>query len=109
MMSLINLCCRKDMMVKYFSSLGLLVAVFSLVPIEGQWCLKCAWNRRLSERDGLVVKEDFEVLMQPKSAAAIIEEDVIVTVHSNYDAWSVHEMKGYKGEMASLLKMILSY
>ena len=47
--------------------------------------------------------------MQPKSAAAIIEEVVIVTVHSNYDAWSVHEIKGYRGEMPSLLKMILSY
>ena len=62
-------------MVKYFSSLGFLVAVFSLVPIEGQ--CSCV------QRDGLVVKEDFEVLMQPKFATAIIEEDVIVTVHSN--------------------------
>ena len=75
MMSLINLCCRKDMMVKYFSSLGFLVVVFSLVPIEGQ--CSCVL------RDGLTVKEDFEVLMQPKFATAIIEEDVIVTVHSN--------------------------
>ena len=63
------------MMVKYFSSLGFLVAVFNLVPIEGQ----C----RCVQRDGLAIKEDFEVLMQPKFAAAIIEEDVIVTVHSN--------------------------
>ena len=75
MMSLINLCCRKDMMVKYFSSLRFLVAVFSLVPIEGQ-CSSV-------QRDGLVVQEDFEVLMQPKFVAAIIEEDVIVTVHTN--------------------------
>ena len=62
-------------MVKYFSSLGLLVAVFSLVPIKGQ--CSCV------QRDGLAVKEDFEVLMQLKFAVAIIEEDVIVTVHSN--------------------------
>ena len=62
-------------MVKYFSSLGFLVVVFSLVPIEGQY--SCV------QRDGLVVQEDFEVLMQPKFVAAIIEEDVIVTVHSN--------------------------
>ena len=74
-MSLINLCCRKDMMVKYFNSLGFLVAVFSLVPIKGQ--CSCV------QRDGLAVKEDFEVLMQLKFAVAIIEEDVIVTVHSN--------------------------
>ena len=64
------------MMVKYFNSLGFLVAVFTLVPIEGQ--CSCV------QRDGLTVKEDFEVLMQPKfAAAAIIKEDVIVMVHSN--------------------------
>ena len=75
MMSLINLCCRKDMMVKYFSSIGFLVVLFSRVPIEGQ--CSCV------QRDGLAVKEYFEILMQPKFATAIIEEDVIVTVHSN--------------------------
>ena len=63
------------MMVKYFSSLGFLVAVFNLVPIEGQ--CSCV------QRDGLAVKEDFEILTQPEFATAIIEEDVIVTVHSN--------------------------
>ena len=40
-------------------------------------------SKAIRERDGLAVKEDFEVLMQPKFAAAIIEEDVIVTDHSN--------------------------
>ena len=64
------------MIVKYFRSLGFLVAVFSLVPIEGQ--CSCV------QRDGLTVKEDFEVLMQPKFATDIIEEHVInVTVHNN--------------------------
>ena len=81
----------------------------------------CMKPKAIGEGDGLAVKEDFEVLMQPKFAAAIIEEDVIVTIHSNWrcmsllqfiaidDAWSVHEIKGYRGEMAPLLKMILSY
>ena len=43
----------------------------------------CMKLKAIGERDGLAVKEDFEVLMQPKFAAAIIEEDVIVTDHSN--------------------------
>ena len=43
----------------------------------------CMKSKAIGERDGLVIKEDFEVLMQPKFATAIIEEDVIVTVHSN--------------------------
>ncbi|KAK7850695.1 mdis1-interacting receptor like kinase 2 [Quercus suber] len=55
---------------KKYISLGFLVIVFSLVPIEGQ--CSCV------QRDGLAVKEDFEVLLQPKFAAAIIENDVIV-------------------------------
>ena len=43
----------------------------------------CMKSKAIGEGDGLAVKEDFEVLMQPKFVAAIIEEDVIVTVHSN--------------------------
>ena len=43
----------------------------------------CMKSKAIEERNGLAVKEDFEVLMQPKFAAAIIEEDVIVTDHSN--------------------------
>ena len=43
----------------------------------------CMKLKATGERDGLAVKEDFDVLMQPKFAVAIIEEDVIVTVHSN--------------------------
>ena len=62
-------------MVKYFSSIGFLVVLFSCVPIEGQ----CSYV----QRDGLAAKEDFEILTQPEFATAIIEEDVIVTVHSN--------------------------
>ena len=43
----------------------------------------CMKSKAIEERNGLTVKEDFEVLMQPKFSTAIIEEDVIVTVHSN--------------------------
>ena len=43
----------------------------------------CMKSKAIEERNGLAVKEDFEVLMQPKFSTAIIEEDVIVTVHSN--------------------------
>ena len=43
----------------------------------------CMKSKAIRERDGLAVKEDFEVLMQPKFATVIIEEDVIVTDHSN--------------------------
>ena len=43
----------------------------------------CMKSKAIRERDGLAVKDDFKLLMQTKIAAAIIEEDVILTVHTN--------------------------